>query len=136
MPWPEATAGVTTEAAGSELEISALGAASGAPSGPGLPCTGNPDLFFAETPAHVEQAKALCQGCRARIGCLQGALERREDWGVWGGELLLRGTIVPRKRGRGRPRKTDPAISGQAAELTVRGNTAENPISIAWWLPT
>ena len=76
-----------------------------------LPCTDDPELFFAEAPADVETAKALCQGCRARLGCLEGALERREPWGVWGGELLLRGTIVPRKRPRGRPRKEDAEIA-------------------------
>jgi WhiB family redox-sensing transcriptional regulator len=143
MQWPEATAGVTSEAADSRLMINALAAARVLPSGPGLPCTANPDLFFAEAPADLEQAKALCQGCRARIDCLQGALARREHWGVWGGELLLQGTIVSRKRPRGRPRKTDPTIAGQAAqqrprrypwpvpqavaEFSVRGNTAENP---------
>jgi WhiB family redox-sensing transcriptional regulator len=71
-----------------------------------LPCTREPELFFAESPEDVEQAKAMCRGCMARIACLTGALERREPLGVWGGELLLRGTIVPRKRPRGRPRKT------------------------------
>ncbi|HLI37480.1 MAG TPA: WhiB family transcriptional regulator [Streptosporangiaceae bacterium] len=70
-----------------------------------LPCTDDPDLFFAEAPGDVERAKAICRGCRARIACLTGALERREPWGVWGGELLLHGAIVPRKRPRGRPRK-------------------------------
>ena len=70
-----------------------------------LPCTEAPELFFAESPQDVEQAKALCRGCRARLACLAGALERREPWGVWGGELLMSGTIVPRKRPRGRPRK-------------------------------
>jgi len=77
------------------------------PVGLELPCTEDPELFFAEAPADVEAAKALCQGCRIRAACLEGALERREPWGVWGGELLLRGTIVPRKRPRGRPRKED-----------------------------
>jgi WhiB family transcriptional regulator, redox-sensing transcriptional regulator len=75
------------------------------PAGVDLPCTQDPELFFAESPADVEQAKAMCRGCRARIACLNGAVERREPWGVWGGELLLRGTVVPRKRPRGRPRK-------------------------------
>ncbi|MGA2825439.1 MAG: WhiB family transcriptional regulator [Streptosporangiaceae bacterium] len=74
-----------------------------------LPCTDDPELFFAESPADVESAKALCRGCAARLTCLSGALERQEPWGVWGGELLLRGTIVPRKRPRGRPRKTEVA---------------------------
>jgi len=70
-----------------------------------LPCTEDPELFFAESPQDVEQAKALCRGCRARLACLAGALERGEPWGVWGGELLMRGAIVPGKRPRGRPRK-------------------------------
>ena len=81
------------------------------PVGLDLPCTEDPELFFAEAPEDVEAAKALCRGCRARTTCLEGALERREPWGVWGGELLLRGTIVPRKRPRGRPRKEDAAIA-------------------------
>jgi WhiB family redox-sensing transcriptional regulator len=81
------------------------------PVGRDLPCTEDAELFFAEAPADVEAAKALCQGCRIRVACLQGALERREPWGVWGGELLLRGTVVPRKRPRGRPRKEDAALA-------------------------
>jgi WhiB family transcriptional regulator, redox-sensing transcriptional regulator len=79
------------------------------PVGLELPCTEDPELFFAESPQDVEQAKAMCLDCRARIACLTGALERREPWGVWGGELLLRGAVVPRKRPRWRPRKTDVA---------------------------
>ena len=72
-----------------------------------LPCMEDPELFFAESPDDVEDAKALCRDCPARISCLSGALERAEPWGVWGGELVLRGEVVPRKRPRGRPRKTD-----------------------------
>jgi WhiB family transcriptional regulator, redox-sensing transcriptional regulator len=84
-------------------------AATALPVGPDLSCRQDPELFFAESPQDVEEAKALCRGCRARIACLAGALERREPWGIWGGELLLRGAIVPRKRPRGRPRKADVA---------------------------
>jgi WhiB family transcriptional regulator, redox-sensing transcriptional regulator len=73
------------------------------------PCMDDPDLFFAELPADVESAKTLCRGCVIRLACLSGALERREPWGVWGGELFLRGEVVPRKRPRGRPRKTEVA---------------------------
>jgi WhiB family redox-sensing transcriptional regulator len=69
-----------------------------------LPCTEDPELFFAESPQDVEQAKAMCRGCKARLACLAGALERGEPWGVWGGELLMGGAIVPGKRARGRPR--------------------------------
>lgn len=77
--------------------------------GPDLPCTDDPELFFAKSPDDVEAAKALCRQCPARAACLAGALQRREPWGVWGGELVLRGAIVSRKRPRGRPRKTDAA---------------------------
>ena len=74
-----------------------------------LPCEGDPDLFFAESPDDVELAKSLCSDCPIRPRCLAGAVERREPWGVWGGELFIRGQIVPRKRGRGRPRKSEVA---------------------------
>ena len=79
-----------------------------------LPCTENPELFFAESPQDVEQAKAMCRGCRARLACLAGALERREPWGVWGGELLMSGAIVSHKRPRGRPRKDVVMIGANA----------------------
>ncbi|WP_425468297.1 WhiB family transcriptional regulator [Quadrisphaera granulorum] len=71
-----------------------------------LPCRVNdPELWFAELPQDVEAAKALCTGCPLRAECLDGALARSEPWGVWGGELVLAGVVVPRKRPRGRPRK-------------------------------
>ncbi len=75
-----------------------------------LPCREHPaDLWFAELPAEVEHAKELCGPCPLREMCLAGALERREPWGVWGGQLLLQGRVVPRKRPRGRPRKDEVA---------------------------
>ena len=80
----------------------------------GLPCMADPELFFAESPQDVEQAKALCRGCRARVACLAGAQERREPWGVWGGELLMDGAIVLRKRARGRPRTKVVAVAVNA----------------------
>ncbi len=70
-----------------------------------LPCRNEPELFFAESPQDVELAKAMCAECPIRRSCLAGAVERREPWGVWGGELFVRGVVVPRKRPRGRPRK-------------------------------
>lgn len=72
-------------------------------------CVAHPDLFFADSPADLEYAKTLCQGCPLRAGCLAGALERREPWGVWGGEVVEHGIVVARKRPRGRPRKLDRA---------------------------
>ncbi|MCE0486319.1 WhiB family transcriptional regulator [Ornithinimicrobium sp. EGI L100131] len=75
-----------------------------------LPCHEHPaDLWFAELPEQVEAAKALCTDCPIRQQCLAGALERAEPWGVWGGQLVLSGVVVARKRPRGRPRKNDVA---------------------------
>ena len=77
-----------------------------------LPCwSEDPDLFFAESPADVEYAKSLCVDCPVRALCLAGAIEREEPWGVWGGEVFVRGVVVPRKRPRGRPRKVDIAAA-------------------------
>jgi WhiB family redox-sensing transcriptional regulator len=73
---------------------------------PMLPChVGEADLWFAETPTDLERAKELCAECPIRRQCLAAALEREEPWGVWGGEIFERGSIVARKRPRGRPRK-------------------------------
>lgn len=73
-----------------------------------LPCrSGDADLWFAEAPADLERAKALCAGCPIRVECLAGALSREEPWGVWGGEIFERGVVIPRKRPRGRPSKAD-----------------------------
>ncbi len=90
--------GVSQELSGSVLSGQELSAAE-------LPCRDDPELFFAESPEDVEFAKSLCGSCAARLVCLAGAIERAEPWGVWGGELFLRGEVVPRKRPRGRPRK-------------------------------
>jgi Transcription factor WhiB len=57
-------------------------------------CAGaDPALFFPppeyETPSarrrRVRQAAAFCDACPARRACYQGAAERCEPWGVWGG---------------------------------------------------
>lgn len=75
-----------------------------------VPChDGDPELWFADTPHGVEAAKELCRSCPLREACLAGARERSEPWGVWGGELFEQGVVVPRKRPRGRPRKTEVA---------------------------
>lgn len=60
-------------------------------------------LFFSDDPYDIARAKAICARCRVRQACLNGALERGELWGVWGGEILVDGEIVAVKRRRGRP---------------------------------
>ena len=75
-----------------------------------LPChAADPDLWFAESPVDLERAKTLCAGCPVRRQCLAEALDRAEPWGVWGGEIIDGGTVLARKRPRGRPRKDDVA---------------------------
>lgn len=115
MQWPD-TPAVQADAAGFEARSVFQGlptpepaVITAVPQRLDLPCTADPELFFAESPEDVEFAKAICRDCPARLECFAGALERREPWGVWGGELFLRGEVVPRKRPRGRPRKTEVA---------------------------
>jgi WhiB family redox-sensing transcriptional regulator len=75
-----------------------------------LPCRReDPELWFAERPTDLELAKTFCSDCPLQEACLAGALERREPWGVWGGEIFERGVVIARKRPRGRPRKTEVA---------------------------
>jgi len=70
-----------------------------------LPCrTSDQELWFTESPAKAEEAKALCQTCPVKIDCLEGALRRREPWGIWGGQIFANGRIQRVKRPRGRPR--------------------------------
>jgi len=74
--------------------------------GTALPChREDPELFFAETPSEINLAKALCAACPVVAECLAGALDRREPWGVWGGQLFQQGVVIAQKRPRGRPRK-------------------------------
>ena len=81
-----------------------------------LPCrVFDPELWFADTPVDLEHAKRLCGDCPVRELCLAGAVEREEPWGVWGGELFERGVVIPRKRPRGRPRKSDRMASATSA---------------------
>jgi WhiB family redox-sensing transcriptional regulator len=76
-----------------------------------LPChRHDPNLWFAEGPPELELAKSLCGPCPVRPACLAGALRRKEPYGVWGGEIVISGRVVPRKRGRGRPRKEPAAV--------------------------
>lgn len=75
-----------------------------------LPCRVNdPDLWFADSPDDVEVAKTLCRGCPVQHLCLSGALARGEPWGVWGGQLIIKGAVIAHKRLAGRPRKHETA---------------------------
>ncbi len=66
------------------------------------------DLFFSDEIPAIRAAKAICATCPLADPCLDGAVQRREPWGVWGGQLFKDGKILAVKRPRGRPPK-DPA---------------------------
>lgn len=70
-------------------------------------------LFFSEQLDDIARAKAICALCPVMEPCLQGAIDRREPWGVWGGQLFFNGKILAFKRKRGRPPKN------QATQLTA-----------------
>jgi WhiB family redox-sensing transcriptional regulator len=94
-----------------------------------LPCrTNDPELWFAERSSEVEQAKALCRTCPLVEGCLAGAIERREPWGVWGGEVFVDGVVVARKRGRGRPSKAE--LLAREAERQAQETTRVEAASV------
>ncbi|MGC1284650.1 MAG: WhiB family transcriptional regulator [Streptosporangiaceae bacterium] len=80
---------------------------------PQLPCSSDPELFFADSPQDVLRAKALCGVCPVRSACLAGALQRGEPFGVWGGALFLHGAIAAGKKPRGRPRKAAPVARSE-----------------------
>ncbi|MFF1498088.1 WhiB family transcriptional regulator [Streptomyces sp. NPDC058304] len=51
-------------------------------------CAGaDPELFFAHALSilQIARAKAVCATCPLKVSCLEGALERGEEFGVWGG---------------------------------------------------
>jgi WhiB family transcriptional regulator, redox-sensing transcriptional regulator len=80
------------------------------------------ELFFSEQLDDIAAAKAFCLECPVRDNCLDGALTRREPWGVWGGELFVNGRVVANKRRRGRPPKVarvEPTLSWEIAVADI-----------------
>ncbi|MCP4435303.1 MAG: WhiB family transcriptional regulator [Actinomycetia bacterium] len=61
--------------------------------------------FFSDDLDDVARAKLVCLSCEVRATCLDAAVGRREQYGVWGGHLFVAGKIVLSKRRRGRPPK-------------------------------
>jgi WhiB family transcriptional regulator, redox-sensing transcriptional regulator len=59
--------------------------------------------FFSIEMDDVAAAKRICLDCPVRRRCLDAAVERGEQYGVWGGHLFVAGRIVLTKRRRGRP---------------------------------
>ena len=62
-------------------------------------------LFFSDDLRDIAVAKRLCAGCPVLLDCLEAAVARNEQFGVWGGQLFVGGKVVHFKRARGRPPK-------------------------------
>ena len=69
---------------------------------------GSAVLFFSDQIPDIARAKEICATCSLIEPCLEGAIARREPWGVWGGQLFANGNILAQKRKRGRPPKNPP----------------------------
>ena len=61
--------------------------------------------FFSDDLDDIAEAKRTCLACPVRSECVDAAVGRREQYGVWGGHLFVAGRIVLSKRRRGRPPK-------------------------------
>ncbi|CAM8660088.1 WhiB-like iron-sulfur binding domain containing protein [Acidimicrobiia bacterium] len=62
-------------------------------------------VYFSEELQDIAAAKIICATCPVMIECLEGAVARREPWGVWGGHMFVNGRILATKRRKGRPSK-------------------------------
>ncbi|HPG14310.1 MAG: WhiB family transcriptional regulator [Acidimicrobiia bacterium] len=65
------------------------------------------ELFFSDDVDEIGDAKRICLSCPVRTRCLDAAVERGEQFGIWGGHLFVSGRIVLHKRRRGRPPKVE-----------------------------
>ncbi len=75
-------------------------------------------VFFSEELQDIAAAKAICATCPVIVECLEGAIDRHEPWGVWGGQMFLNGKILATKRRRGRPPK-QPRPEDQLPDIPV-----------------
>jgi hypothetical protein len=52
--------------------------------------TADPDAWFQEDGGAYHQQRQICLMCVERLKCLQGAVRRRESYGMWGGYTARR----------------------------------------------
>ena len=75
-------------------------------------------LFFSDELQDIARAKSICAECPVIVECLEGAIERHEPFGVWGGQMFLNGRILATRRRRGRPPKV-PRPEDQLPDIPV-----------------
>ena len=71
-------------------------------------------LFFSDRPDELAQAQGICADCPVQLPCLEQALDNQEEWGVWGGVIFWDGQPFYRRRGRGRPRRSEQSLPLEA----------------------
>lgn len=69
-----------------------------------MPCAAEPERWYPDSRHDASYAVGVCRTCPARIPCLQRALDRREEYGVWGG-------LTPEERHRARKLRLDAAAA-------------------------
>lgn len=71
-------------------------------------------LFFSQKASDLAAAQELCRQCPVRIPCLELALAEGLEYGVWGGVIFWDGQAFHRKRGRGRPARSEAHLPVEA----------------------
>src|ERR1700720_3359680 len=96
----------------------------------------DPDLFFpisATGPAagQIAQAKTICASCGVRQECLEFALTREQNYGIWGGT-----TAEDRQRSRRRTRRAAAAAATRTVAAVPPGQPAlhagQELVSVHW----
>ena len=75
---------------------------------------GRHELFFSENPADLAQAQRICAQCEVRVRCLDVALKEGYELSVWGGVIFWDGQPFHRRRGRGRPSRSEENLPFEA----------------------
>lgn len=60
-----------------------------------LPCHADPESWFSTDGDIAAYAAEKCGRCPIQRSCLEGALQRREPLGVWGGVFFKQGHPIP-----------------------------------------
>lgn len=78
-------------------------------------CRGvDPELFYPKRGQPTEPAVAVCRACVVREACLEYALRRREEYGIWGGAPARLRRKLRKDRGYCDPAATEVALRAAA----------------------
>lgn len=81
------------------------------------------EYFFIDRGKSAEPAKSICRECTARQACLESALARKEQHGIWGGTSERERRVIRRRRRRDAERATNGTLDSPDStdELSLRG---------------